>query len=52
MKALVVEDSNDIAEIIETIFLVRWTDAEIIRLDTGAHVADVVESQAARHRRR
>ena len=43
MKALVVEDSNDIAEIIETTFLVRWTDAEIIRLDTGAHVADVVD---------
>jgi DNA-binding response OmpR family regulator len=46
LKALVVEESNDIAEIIETIFMVRWTDAEIIRLDSGAHVADVVESQA------
>jgi DNA-binding response OmpR family regulator len=46
LKALVVEDSNDIAEIIETIFMVRWTDAEIIRVGSGARVAEIVEAES------
>jgi DNA-binding response OmpR family regulator len=46
MKALVVEDSKDIAEVIETTLLVRWPDAEVFHADRGRIVGPLVEQHA------
>ena len=43
MKVIVVEDSRDIAEVIEMVFHVRWSDAEVILASTGAQVPSLVE---------
>ena len=46
MKALIVEDAKDIAEVIETTLLVRWPDAEIWRTESGNSAAGMVEQHS------
>ena len=46
MKVLIVEDSADIAEVIETCFLVKWPEAEVFKTANGIPVPAMVEQHA------
>jgi DNA-binding response OmpR family regulator len=46
MKALIVEDAKDIAEVIETTLLVRWPDAQIWKSNDGGKAPGMVEAHS------
>ena len=43
MNTLIIEDSPDLAELVETTFLVRWADAKIEKAETGQRGLDLLK---------